>query len=79
MASIEFPVTLRELSTDKKETDDALRLCGVKLSALNLQIGDQLEMTYDFGCEQIIDIELTGVQDMPRGRGRSYPRIAAGV
>ena len=35
-------------------------------------------MTYDFGCEQIFDIELTGVQDMPRGRGRAYPRIAAG-
>ena len=67
-----------ELDTDEEEIDDALRLCGVKLSALNLQIGDQLEMIYDFGCEQIFDIELTGVQDMPRGRGRAYPRIAAG-
>ena len=67
-----------ELDTDDDEIDDALRLCGVKLLALNLQIGDQLEMTYDFGCEQIFDIELTGMQDMPRGRGRAYPRIAAG-
>ena len=67
-----------ELDTDEEEIDDALRLRGVKLSALNLQIGDQLEMIYDFGCEQIFDIELTGVQDMPKGRGRAYPRIAAG-
>ena len=50
----------------------------MKLSALRLQIGAQLEMTYDFGCEQIFDIELTGVQEMPKGRWRSYPRIAAG-
>ena len=67
-----------ELDTDEEEIDDALRLCRVKLSALNLQIGDQLVMTYDFGCEQIFDIELTGVQDMPRGHGRAYPRIAEG-
>ena len=65
------------LDTDEEEIDDALRLRGVKLSALNLQIGDQLEMTYDFGCEQIFNIELTGIQDMPKGRGRAYPRIAA--
>ena len=67
-----------KLDTDEEEIDDTLRLCGVKLSALNLQIGDKLEMTYDFGCNQIFDIELTGVQEMPRGHGRAYPRIAAG-
>ena len=76
--SISYKGASYELDTDEEEIDDALRLRGVKLSALNLQIGDQLEMTYDFGCEQIFDIELTGVQDMPRGRGRSYPRITAG-
>ena len=76
--SISYKGVSYELDTDEEEIDDALRLCGVKLSALNLQIGDQLEMIYDFGCEQIFDIELTGVQDMPKGRGRAYPRIAAG-
>ena len=76
--SISYKGVSYELDTDEEEIDDALRLCGVKLSALNLQIGDQLKMTYDFGREQIFDIELTGVQDMPRGRGRAYPRIAAG-
>ena len=78
LISISYKGVSYELDTDEEEIDDALRLCGVKLSALNLQIGDQLEMIYDFGCEQIFDIELTGVQDMPRGRGRAYPRIAAG-
>lgn len=76
--SISYKGVSYGLDTDEEEIDDALRLCWVKLSVLNLQIGDQLEMTYDFGCEQIFDIELTGVQDMPRGRGRSYPRIVAG-
>lgn len=76
--SISYKGASYELDTDEEEIDDALSLCGVKLSTLNLQIGDQLEMTYDFGCEQIFDIELTGIQDMPRGRGRAYPRIAAG-
>ena len=76
--SISYKGASYELDTDEEEIDDALCLCWVKLSTLNLQIGDQLEMTYDFGCEQIFDIELTGVQDMPRGHGRAYPRIAAG-
>ena len=64
--------------TDEEILEDFQHLCWVKLSALRLQIGAQLEMTYDFGCEQIFDIELTGVQEMPKGRWRSYPRIAAG-
>ena len=67
-----------KLDAGEEEIDDAMPLCGVKLSALNLQIGDKLEMTYDFGCDQIFDIELTGVREMPRGHGRAYPRIAAG-
>lgn len=64
--------------TDEEILEDFQHLCWVKLSTLRLQIGAQLEMTYDFGCEQIFDIELTGVQEMPKGRWRSYPRIAAG-
>ena len=64
--------------TDEEILEDFQYLCWVKLSTLRLQIGAQLEMTYDFGCEQIFDIELTGVQEMPKGRWRSYPRIAAG-
>ena len=64
--------------TDEEILEDFQYLCWVKLSTLRLQIGAQLEMTYDFGCEQIFDIELIGVQEMPKGRWRSYPRIAAG-
>lgn len=67
-----------ELDSDEEEIDTLRQLCIVKLSAMNLQIGEHLEMIYDFGCEQVFDLVLTGIQDMPRGHGRAYPRILAG-
>lgn len=67
-----------EPDTSEDLIDDFQLLSWVKLSTLHLRIGDQLEMIYDFGCNQCFDIELTGVQEMPKGRGRAYPRIAAG-
>lgn len=50
-----------------------------KLSKLNLIIGEHMQMIYDFGCEQIFDIELVGIAEMPRGAGRSYPRVIDGA
>lgn len=67
-----------ELDSDEEEIETSRRLCGVKLSNMNLQVGEQLEMIYDFGCEQVFDLVLTDIQDMPRGHGRAYPRILAG-
>lgn len=67
-----------ELDTEEEDIDEAFRLCAVKLSSLHLQIGDRLEMIYDFGYDQMFDIEFTAARDMPRGHGRAYPRIVAG-
>ena len=50
----------------------------VKLSELNLKIGDKLTMIYDFGCDQEFEIEVTDIQPMGRGQGRAYPKIITG-
>ncbi len=54
-------------------------LQNVKLSSLNLQPGEHMEMIYDFGCEQIFDIEFIGAVDMLRGKGTSYPKVVDGA
>ncbi len=58
---------------------DSPLLQDVKLSSLNLQPGEHMEMIYDFGCEQIFDIEFTGAVDMLRGKGTSYPKVVDGA
>ena len=50
-----------------------------KINSINMNIGDNIEMIYDFGCEQIFNIELIEIGDMPRGHGRAYPKILSGA
>lgn len=68
-----------ELPSDEEEIPKDKCVFFVKLSELNLKIGDKLSMLYDFGCDQEFDIEVTGIQPMGRGQGRAYPKIIAGV
>ena len=49
------------------------------LSKLDLQIGQHMEMIYDFGCEQEFDIELLKIENMPKGAGRAYPKVVDGA
>ena len=49
-----------------------------KLSSLNLQPGEHMEMIYDFGTEQHFDIEFISAVDMLRGKGTSYPKVIDG-
>lgn len=51
----------------------------VRLNALGLNIGDAMEMVYDFGCEQTFSIVLDGISEMPKGTSTAYPRIVAGA
>ena len=67
-----------ELPSDEEETPEDKCVFFVKLSELNLKIGDKLTMIYDFGCEQEFEIEVTDIQPMGRGQGRAYPKIIAG-
>ena len=67
-----------ELPSDEEEISEDKCVFCVKLSELNLQIEDKLNMLYDFGCDQQFDIEVTDIQPMGRGQGRAYPKIIAG-
>ncbi len=53
-------------------------LSEVKLNQLSIKVGDKFEMLYDFGCEQIFNISVIGVEEMPRGTGTAYPKVIAG-
>ena len=53
-------------------------LSEVKLNQLDINVGDTLEMLYDFGCEQIFSIKVTNIEEMPRGSGTAYPKVIAG-
>ena len=67
-----------ELDTEEEEIPEDKCLFCVKLSELNLSVGDKMNMIYDFGCEQEFDIEVADIQPMGRGQGRTYPKIVAG-
>ena len=67
-----------ELPSDEEEIPEDNCVFFVKLSELNLKIGDKLTMIYDFGCDQEFEIEVTDIQPMGRGQGRAYPKIIAG-
>lgn len=67
-----------ELPSDEEEISEDKCMFFVKLSELNLKIGDKLTMIYDFGCNQEFEIEVTDIQPMGRGQGRAYPKIIAG-
>lgn len=58
--------------------ENAILLSDVKLSELNLSVGNHMSMIYDYGCDQEFDIELLSVEEMGRGCGTRYPLIIDG-
>ena len=76
--NITYKGEIYELPSDEEEIAEDTCVFFVKLSELNLQIGDKLNMAYDFGCNQEFDIEVINIQPMGRGQGRAYPKIIAG-
>ena len=50
-----------------------------KLSSLKLEIGDKMEMEYDYGAGWRFDIELVSTEPMKRGMGTHYPYVTAGA
>ena len=51
----------------------------IRLSKLNMNIGDSIEMTYDYGCDQQFLLTLESITEMVKGSGPSYPKIIAGT
>lgn len=60
-----------------QETCELLSL--QKIGRLGMRIGDAMEMTYDQSCCQVFEIKLLEISDMPKGSGRSYPKILDGA
>ena len=77
-----FNITYKDITYDLPSDEEVIPkdkcVFFVKLSELNIKIGDKLCMLYDFGCDQEFDIEVTDIQPMGRGQGRAYPKIIAG-
>lgn len=53
-------------------------MASVRMEQLKMQVGDVLEMEYDFGVRQTFHMELTSVAPMKRRAGTHYPYITAG-
>lgn len=62
-----------------KETEKFDLLGFTKISKLGMHTGDIIEMTYDQGCCQRFEITLLEIGDMPKGRGRAYPKLLDGA
>lgn len=76
--NIEYNGVIFELPSEDKITQPEECLFCVKLKDLKLSVGDKLRMIYDFGCEQMFDIEVVDISPMARGTGTAYPRILRG-
>ena len=50
-----------------------------KIAQLDMQVGDVIEMLYDFGCDQTFRLALLEIKEMPKGYGRALPKILDGA
>lgn len=75
---INFYLTEEDLEDLYFDEDSGL-LDFFKLKDIDMQIGDVIEMAYDLGCDQVFEITLLEKGDMPKGTGRSYPKILDGA
>ena len=67
------------LPSDEFDEENEMDVAIFKLGQLDIHIGDQLEMTYDYGTEQIFTLTLTAIQPMGKGQGKRYPQIVSGA
>ena len=54
-----------------------LDLAAFTLDDLTLNVGEQMELIYDFGTEQHFLLKLIAARDMKRGEGRHFPWVIA--
>ncbi len=50
-----------------------------KLSSLKMEIGDKMEMEYDYGASWRFDIEFVSAEPMKKGMGTHYPYVTDGA
>ncbi|MCD7827066.1 MAG: plasmid pRiA4b ORF-3 family protein [Clostridiales bacterium] len=68
-----------EIDLDGELEEDNIDPTEIKLNSMNLGIGSEIMMTYDYGCEQVFKITLLEVRDMEKGTSTKYPKIIAGA
>lgn len=66
-----YPVPDMETPTQQLDPAD------FTLGELAPEIGETMELIYDFGTEQHFLLTLTAVRDMKRGEGRHFPWVTA--
>lgn len=76
--SISYKDIVFELPNEDEDVPFEECLFCIKLGELGAKVGDKLTMIYDFGYDQEFKIEITNIEPMPKGKGRSYPKIIAG-
>ncbi|MBS7008777.1 plasmid pRiA4b ORF-3 family protein [Anaerostipes sp.] len=70
-----YEIVFEENDFDYEPAIDPIK---TKLSALNLSVGDKLNMEYDYGAGWEFEIELLSVVEMKRGAGTHYPYVTDG-
>lgn len=75
---MEYKGTNYELDDEEFQTNPKF-LTETKLGDLGLEVGDKIKMIYDFGAEQEFEITLISDEEMSKGNGRAYPKIADGA
>ena len=67
------------LPSDEFDEDTENDVALYKLGQMDMRIGDCLELTYDYGTEQVFLLTLTAIQPMGKGQGKRYPQIVSGA
>ena len=70
---------LRFAIPDDESLYEQIDMADYKLYQLNLNVGDCIQMDYDFGTTQTFLLKLVKIEDMERGQSRRYPYIIEGA
>ena len=76
--SISYNGVTYNLPTEFERVKPEECLFFVQLKDMQIKAGDRLCMIYDFGCDQVFDIEVLAIEPMKKGTGRAYPKILSG-
>lgn len=67
------------LPSDEFDEECEIDVGFFQLRQMEMYLGCKLEMTYDYGTEQVFILELTAIKPMVKGQGMRYPKITNGA
>lgn len=68
-----------ELPDEDADPDELVDMADYKLHQLKMKPGARMKMTYDFGMDQVFDLELLTVEPMAQGTGKHFPHVIDGA